>query len=103
MKLFEWLFPKKPDLTSILNDGAIILDVRQPHEFNRGHAKGAMNIPVGKLESRIGSLRKKNKPFVTCCASGMRSRQAAKILNSRGLEAHNGGSWQQVERFKQGV
>ena len=100
MGLLNNLFGSKTDFQALVNDGAIILDVRSRGEYARGHAKGAINIPVNELGGRIEELRKKDKPIITCCASGMRSGSAKSLLKSRGLEAYNGGPWQKVDGLK---
>lgn len=85
------------DLADLKSRGAVILDVRSPQEFKNGHAKGAVNIPVDVLPSKLSGLDK-NKPVITCCASGMRSASAANILKANGFtEVVNGGPWQNVQ------
>ena len=70
-----------------------IVDVRTPQEFNSGHIKGSINIPVQSLSSQLKKI-KKDKPVITCCASGMRSATAASVLKSAGFtEVYNGGGW----------
>ena len=96
MNLLKSLFGPKTDLREVIAKGAIILDVRTIAEFNGGHVKGAINIPVQDLQSRMGQL-KKGKPIITCCASGMRSGSAKSILLANGFtEVYNGGSWMSV-------
>ncbi|MCO4820095.1 MAG: rhodanese-like domain-containing protein [Bacteroidetes bacterium] len=85
------------DLASVVEQGAIILDVRTVGEYQQGHGKSSKNIPLQKIETKIETIRKWDKPVITCCASGMRSAGAAKILRSHGIEAHNGGSWQKAD------
>lgn len=86
------------DLTELLEKGAVILDVRSSAEFKTGHIKGSKNIPLDQIGSHIQSLKKLNKPIITCCVSGNRSGSAEGILKHNGIEAYNGGSWQNVER-----
>jgi phage shock protein E len=64
--------------------GARIVDVRTEDEFVDGAYPGAVNIPVGALQSRMGSLEPKDKPVVVYCASGARSALAAKLLKASG-------------------
>jgi rhodanese-related sulfurtransferase len=53
-----------------------------------------MNIPVDALNNQLSQLKDKNKPIITCCASGMRSAAAKNILKSNGYQTvYNGGSW----------
>jgi len=70
----------------INNDqGYLILDVRTIDEFNKGHIKGAVLIPISELGSRLNELPK-NKPIITYCHSGIRSRNAANILVENGFK-----------------
>jgi phage shock protein E len=92
---FKNLFGAGPKLNidELLAKGAIIIDVRTEREFNTGHVTGAVNIPLDKLPKNISKL-KKDKPIITCCASGMRSATAKKILMNNGFtEVYNAGSW----------
>jgi len=84
----------KTDYAQLIKEGAIILDVRSKGEYNSGHIKGSINIPVDQLRNNFGKLKNKEKPIITCCASGMRSASAKGLLKSNGyLEVYNGGSW----------
>ncbi len=93
-KLFN-LGPKV-DYNELMAAGAIIVDVRTKGEFESGHIKGAINLPLQTLEQHLGKL-KKDKPVITCCASGMRSSSARGFLKSKGYEAYNGGSWMSLK------
>jgi phage shock protein E len=87
------------DYAALVKQGAIILDVRSKGEYEGGHIRGSINIPVDQLERNLGKLKDKNKPVITCCASGMRSASARNILLSNGYkEVHNGGGWQSLQR-----
>lgn len=82
------------NFAELVKKGAIILDVRSKDEFSSGHIKGAMNIPVNVLQSNLSKLKDKNKPIITCCASGMRSASAKSILQNNGYtQVYNGGGW----------
>ncbi len=90
----------KVDLGELVAKGAIILDVRTKGEYQGGHVKGSINIPLNVLNGNLSKL-KKDKPVITCCASGMRSASAKGILKSNGFaEVHNGGSWMNLRRFE---
>lgn len=89
----------KVDLGELLRNGAVILDVRTKGEFQSGHVKGSINIPLQNLTNQLGKLDKK-KTIITCCASGMRSASAKGLLKSNGFqEVHNGGSWASLRKF----
>lgn len=84
----------KVDCHELLRNGAVLIDVRTPAEYNSGHAKGSTNIPLDKISSKIDKIKQLKKPVVLCCRSGMRSGQATSILRGAGItDAHNGGPW----------
>lgn len=86
------------DYAELVKQGAIILDVRSKGEFNGGHIKGSVNISVDTLRNNLGKLKDKNKPIITCCASGMRSASAKSILKANGYtQVHNGGGWNSLQ------
>lgn len=87
------------DLKGLLEQGAVLLDVRTPGEFAQGHAKGAKNIPLQSLQQQIDKLKKAGKPVVAYCRSGNRSGMAANLLNQNGIEAYNAGSLGQAQRL----
>lgn len=79
--------------------GIIIIDVRTPEEYKRGHIPGALSRPLGKLDSWSGDF-KQDKSIVLVCASGARSKSAADRLVKKGytqlFNLKGGmGSWQQ--------
>jgi phage shock protein E len=82
----------KADYAAMVKQGAVIIDVRTKGEFNGGHIKGAINIPLDSLQSNMSKI-KKDKPVITCCASGMRSGAAKSMLKANGYEVYNGGGW----------
>jgi rhodanese-related sulfurtransferase len=97
-KLFG--FGPKVDLGQLINDGAVILDVRSTGEYAGGHIKGSVNIPVDQLKSKMSTL-KKDKVIITVCASGMRSASARGMLKANGFaEVHNAGSWMNLRKYK---
>ena len=62
----------------------LVIDVREPFEYNQGFIPGAKNIPLSQLKSRINELSK-DKDIFLYCRSGMRSKQAAKLLSKQGF------------------
>jgi len=90
-------FGPKADYSQLVNEGAVIVDVRTKGEYQQGHIKGSLNIPLNNLSSQLTKL-KKDKTIITCCASGMRSAQAKSILKANGFaEVHNGGGWSSLQ------
>lgn len=89
----------KTDYAELIKQGAVIVDVRSKGEYASGHIKGSVNIPLNTLESGLSKL-KKDKPVITCCASGMRSASAKSILKAKGFtDVHNAGSWYNLQEF----
>lgn len=96
--IFSKLFGPQVDYAALVKSGATIVDVRTKGEYQSGHVKGSVNIPLGSLTSQYNRIRK-DRPVITCCASGMRSGQAKSFLKSQGYtEVHNGGGWMSLER-----
>jgi len=84
----------KTDYAALLKEGAVILDVRSKGEYDGGHIKNSVNIPVDQLQGNLSKLKDKNKPVITCCASGIRSASARSILQNNGYKnVYNGGGW----------
>lgn len=95
-KLFG--FGPEVNYAELVKNGATILDVRSKGEFAGGHIKGSMNISVDVLRNNLSKLKDKNKPIITCCASGMRSATAKSILQSNGYtQVYNGGGWNSLQ------
>ncbi|MEK0423387.1 MAG: hypothetical protein RLZ95_1297 [Bacteroidota bacterium] len=87
------LFGPGTNFKALKEAGAIIIDVRSPQEFDRGHIKGSKNFPINIIQREVHSLKKMNKPVITVCQSGARSGMAKSILKAAGIEVYNGGSW----------
>lgn len=63
----------------------LLIDVREPAEFRGGHIPGAVNVPLGQVESAAARYGK-TEPIHVICASGGRSLTAQKMLRSLGFE-----------------
>ena len=65
--------------------GVVVLDVREPDEFEQGALSGVLHIPRGHLEAQIeGRITDKSMPVIVYCAGGVRSAFAAKTLGEMG-------------------
>lgn len=82
MKVMHW------DELDKLNEDYFILDVRTKVEFDAGHIKGAVNIPVDSLRERINEIPR-NKKIFEYCKVGLRGYIAYRILVQNGFEAYN--------------
>jgi rhodanese-related sulfurtransferase len=86
-----YLARPKPDVTGeeaqkLVKAGAKLIDVRTTGEFAGGHLKGARNIPLHELQSRVEEIGDRAATIVLCCQSGMRSGRAKKMLRAAGYE-----------------
>lgn len=72
------------DAVAKQQEGAFILDVREPDEWNEAHIAGATLIPLGELASRASELPR-DQEIVVVCRSGNRSAQARDILLNDGF------------------
>jgi len=83
----------------LVRGGATLLDVRENSEWKSGHAPGAVHVALGDIDKAPRQLRQ-GRPVVVMCASGMRSRTAAKHLRGLGWDAASlsGGmmAWQRA-------
>ena len=100
-ELAEQPFPQSvtvQEAYQLRQEGAFILDVRQPDEWEQVHIPGATLIPLGELETRLGEVPQ-DQPVVVVCRSGNRSAQGRDILLDAGftqVTSMDGGmnSWQ---------
>ncbi len=66
---------------------ALVLDVREPDEYEQGAIPGALHLPRGHLEGQVeGKVPDKSQPVIVHCASGFRSAFAAKTLQDLGYQ-----------------
>lgn len=73
----------------MVKDGAQLVDVREKSEWQSGHARRAIHIPLGQIAEQGPRKLSKNRPVVAVCASGMRSRSAAATLREQGFNVAN--------------
>lgn len=72
-------------LLEMQKEGAVIVDVRVENQYNEGHIKGAINLPLQKIKNEISKqVPQKDTKIVLYCNSGNQSGQALKILLSMG-------------------
>ncbi len=100
MGLFSNLFAAKAkaDFKELVKQGAVIIDVRTATEYRSGHVPGSLNVELEKVNASVTELKKKNKPVIAVCRSGSRSGVAVNILKAAGVEAYNGGAWDDLQK-----
>jgi len=97
-ELFKNLFSETIDYKTLMQKGALIIDVRSPAEFLTGSIRSSRNIPLDQLQNNISALKKSGKPIITVCRSGNRSAAAKSIIKSAGIEVYNGGAWTSLDK-----
>ncbi|MCH2107788.1 MAG: rhodanese-like domain-containing protein [Polyangiaceae bacterium] len=70
---------------------AILMDVREPEEFQSGHIEGAINVPVGEIDERLSRLEPGSR-LIVYCRSGRRAHRAATKLRNQGFKVYELGS-----------
>ena len=91
-----------PGSAALLSEGYMILDVREPEEYEQGSVPNALHIPRGILESNIENhIPNYAQPIIVMCASGVRSVFATETLKQMGYStvvSMNGGfnQWKQM-------
>jgi rhodanese-related sulfurtransferase len=72
----------------LMNDGAVMVDIRSTNQFKDGHVSGARNIPGDQIADGAAPLQKlgKDKVVITCCDSGITSGAAARKLAQLGFK-----------------
>lgn len=77
---FEGLSPMLA-VAKMNNSESIIIDVRDPHEYIKGHIEKSQNLPLNKFTDTVNSLNKhKNQTVIVVCQTGTRSASACKTL-----------------------
>ena len=66
-------------------ENAILIDVRQPDEFEKGRIPGARNVPSQKLRDFSLEVTDKDTPIYVYCLSGARSARAVRALRGVGF------------------
>jgi rhodanese-related sulfurtransferase len=75
------------DAVRLINKGALVIDVRKPEEFEKGHIVNARNVPLERVQQNDDAINKqKNKILLAVCADGAVSGRAAGHLRKSGYE-----------------
>jgi NADPH-dependent 2,4-dienoyl-CoA reductase/sulfur reductase-like enzyme/rhodanese-related sulfurtransferase len=73
------------EVRELVESKSYILDVREKGEYDRGHIKGAINIPLSELRGRINEIPR-DKPVYVHCRTGQRSYNAVLALQNSGFD-----------------
>ena len=76
------------DAVKLINNDAVVLDMRSAESFSRGHIVGARNVPMDELSGHLDKLaRFKTTPVVAVCDAGITSSKAVNTLRNSGFES----------------
>jgi rhodanese-related sulfurtransferase len=70
----------------VADDAVLVLDVREPEDWEAGTVNGSRNLPYRLVREEAASLPR-DRPIVTVCESGPRAGVAASILQAEGIDA----------------
>ncbi len=76
------------EAVKLINNDAVVIDLRSADAFSRGHIVSAKNIPSDELEAKMTSLEgMKSKPIVAVCDAGITSTKAVNTLRAAGFDS----------------
>ena len=74
------------DVVRLMNQGALLLDVRSAEDFAAGHIRGARSVPATQLSGSVDSLKRyKDKPVIVYCEQGATAAAAMRTLAQQGF------------------
>ena len=74
------------DVVRLINNDAVVLDLRSNEAFSRGHIVNARNVPMDELAARMDKLENlKSKPIIAVCDAGITSTKAVNALRNSGF------------------
>jgi phage shock protein E len=92
------LFSPAKDYQVMVNNGAVVIDVRSKGEYYEEHIPQAINIPFNRVAGKAKKLKALQVPVITCCRSGVRSYMAKRILRKSKVKAFNAGHCEQLKK-----
>ena len=76
------------EVVKLVNNDALVIDLRGTEAFSRGHIVSAKNIPSDELDTKLNQLQRfKSKPIVAVCEAGVTSTKAIDTLRAAGFES----------------
>ncbi|OCH20049.1 sulfurtransferase [Aliivibrio fischeri] len=96
----SWSSERSEQAWEQVEQGALLIDVRTPGEFDQGHLDGATNYPLNTVDKAFAKIDK-DTPIVVYCQSGARSGKAMSYLKQVGFkEVYNGGGLVEMQSTK---
>ncbi|MDH3619900.1 MAG: rhodanese-like domain-containing protein [Gammaproteobacteria bacterium] len=76
------------EAVKLINNEAVVIDLRSADAYSRGHIVSARSIPHDELEAKISSVAQdKDKPIVAVCDNGVSSTRSVNLLRQQGYES----------------
>ena len=76
------------DVVKLMNNDAVVIDLRSAEAFSRGHIVSARNIPGDELDGNLNQLQKfKSQPIIAVCEAGVTSTKTVEKLRASGFES----------------
>ena len=76
------------DAVKLINNDAVVIDIRSTEAFGRGHIVNARNAPLDEIAGHMNKLAKfKSKPVIAVCDSGITSTKAVAALQKAGFQS----------------
>ncbi|MDF1881175.1 rhodanese-like domain-containing protein, partial [Sulfurimonas sp. MAG313] len=85
------------DSRKAMANGGMMIDVRSKKEYNKGHIKGSVNIPIAYVDKMFNHIPR-DKELVVYCRTGARSAVAARLLREQGWTVHDVATQDNWER-----
>jgi rhodanese-related sulfurtransferase len=93
---------QQSELDKIVNENNyVIVDVRTKDEYDTGHVKDSLNIPVDSIDQNVEL--DKNKTIIVSCRSGRRSATAKQKLENLGYKVYDLGAYESITKFEKGA
>ncbi len=94
--------PTERKAWEMINNGALLVDVRTREEYDAGHLEGALLIPYDQISQRLAEFGEdKGRPIVVYCRSGRRAGIAEKTLRKAGFtNVFNAGGYETMKAAK---
>ncbi len=73
-------------VVQLMNQGAVVLDVRDAEKYESGHIVGAISLPKGDLSAKAAKQIKKNKQLILVCDTGVTSARCLDAVRQAGYE-----------------
>ncbi len=97
-QFIKQLIVRNKDYRTMVDNGAIIIDVRSKVEYYDDHIAEAVNIPFNKMAGKAKRLKALHKPIITCCRTGLRSIMAKRVLRKSHVTVYNAGKCDQLKK-----